>query len=179
MLIVFTGNGKGKTTAAIGQAIRAMGAGKRVFMIQFIKGKDYASGEDCVLNAFEPRLHFEKAGLGFVGILGDMRPLAKHRVAAREALRKAREAALSGGYDLVILDEVNVALDLKLIDLASVLGFLDAVPPSVDVIFTGRHAHSEILARADLITHYEDIWHPYHADVLTGRRAHAKRGIEF
>ena len=179
MLIVFTGNGKGKTTAAIGQAIRAMGAGKRVFMIEFIKGEQYPSGEDCILNAFEPRLHFEKAGLGFVGILGDKLPLKKHRAAAVCALKRAKDAMLSKQYDLFILDEINVALDLKLVTLEELVDFLDAVPAEVDAVFTGRHAHSEILARADLITNYEDVWHPYHPSVVTGQRTSAKRGIEY
>ena len=175
MLIVFTGNGKGKTTAAIGQAIRALGAGKRVFVIQFIKCNKSPSGEDAVLNAFEPRLHFEKGGLGFVGILGDKLPFAKHQAAALKALKKAREAMLSGDYDLVVLDELNVALDLKLVTLADVTSFLDAAPATLDLLFTGRHAHSEVLARADLITNYEDVWHPFR----TQARVPARRGIEF
>ncbi len=175
MLIVFTGNGKGKTTAAIGQAIRALGAGKRVFVIQFIKCKKSPSGEDGVLGAFEPRLHFEKAGLGFVGILGDKLPFAKHQAAAVKALAKAKEAMLSGNYDLLVLDELNVALDLKLVTLESVVEFLDAAPSTVDLLFTGRHAHSEILARADLITNYEDVWHPFR----TQANVPARRGIEY
>jgi cob(I)alamin adenosyltransferase len=175
MLIVFTGNGKGKTTAAIGQAIRALGSGKRVFVIEFIKCKKSPSGEDGVLSAFEPRLHFEKCGLGFVGILGDKLPFAKHRAAAHRALAKAQGAMLSGNYDLLVLDEVNVALDLKLVDLEEVVAFLEAVPANVDLLFTGRHAHSEILARADLITNYEDVWHPFR----TQAQVPARRGIEY
>ncbi len=175
--MVFTGNGKGKTTAAIGQAIRALGQGKRVFMIQFIKSDRYPSGEDAVLPALAAqgsgRLHFEKGGLGFVGILGDELPFAEHQAAAREALARASEAARSGAYDLVILDEVNVALDLRLITLPEVTAFLDGLPEGIDAIFTGRYAHSEVLFRADLATRCEELCHPY------AKHAKAKRGIEY
>ncbi len=177
MLMVFTGNGKGKTTAAIGQAIRALGQGKRVFMIQFIKSTGYPSGEDEVLpelfSRAGGRMHFEKGGLGFVGILGDKLPFEDHKAAARSTLLKAREAARSGDYDLVILDEVNVALGLKLIDLDDVLELLGVVPPSVDIIFTGRNAPSEILSRADLATRCEELSHPYQNKVP------ARKGVEY
>ncbi len=177
MLMVFTGNGKGKTTAAIGQAVRALGQGKRVFMIQFIKSDRYPSGEDTVLPILAAQtpgtLHFEKGGLGFVGILGDDIPFARHAAAARETLAKASDAARSGSYDLVILDEVNVALDLHLLEVADVTAFLDGLPENVDAIFTGRYAHSELLFRADLATRCEELCHPYAA------HAKAKRGIEY
>ncbi len=175
--MVFTGNGKGKTTAAIGQAVRALGQGERVFMIQFIKSDRYPSGEDRVLAgclaAACGQMHFEKAGLGFVGILGDALPREAHRKAAEAALAKARDAACSGAYDLVILDEVNVALDLHLLSLDEVTAFLDAVPDGVDVIFTGRYAHSEILFRADLATRCDELSHVYRRGVP------ARKGIEY
>lgn len=177
MLMVFTGNGKGKTTAAIGQAIRALGQGKRVFMIQFIKSDRYPSGEDGILSGALPAaggtFHFEKAGLGFVGILGDDLPFDAHCDAARAALGKAQAAVRSGEYDLAILDEVNVALDLGLLTLGEVTKFLDEVPAGVDVIFTGRYAHSEILFRADLATKCEELCHPYR------HKVGARKGIEY
>ncbi len=177
MLMVFTGNGKGKTTAAIGQAIRALGQGKRVFMIQFIKSPRYPSGEDDVLPRITApsgqAIHFEKGGLGFVGILGDALPFDEHRTAAEDALGKAAVAAGSGEYDLVILDEVNVALDLHLLALQDVIAFLDAVPEAVDVIFTGRYAHSEVLYRADLATRCDELSHPYRSHIS------ARSGIEY
>lgn len=183
MFMVFTGNGKGKTTAAIGQAIRALGQGKRVFMIQFIKSSGYPSGEDVVLPEIGSlpaligggggTMHFEKGGLGFVGILGDNLPFERHVAAAKETLLKAEEAMLSGDYDLVILDEINVALDLKLIGLSDALAFLDAIPEGMDVIFTGRYAHSEVLFRADLATRCDELSHPYQ------NRVKAKKGVEY
>ena len=177
MFMVFTGNGKGKTTAAIGQAIRALGDGKRVFMTQFIKSHGYPSGEDDILPGMTSKMgghmHFEKGGLGFVGILGDKLPFEEHCAAAVRTLARAEKAMLSGEYDLVILDEINVALDLKLIGLSAALAFLEVVPPSVDVIFTGRYAHSEVLFRADLATRCDELAHPYQNRVL------ARKGVEY
>jgi cob(I)alamin adenosyltransferase len=177
MVMVFTGNGKGKTTAAIGQAIRALGDGKRVFMTQFIKSHGYPSGEDEMLPEMASKkggyMHFEKGGLGFVGILGDKLPFEDHCAAAVATLARAEKAMLSGEYDLVILDEINVALDLKLIGLPAALAFLDLVPPAVDVIFTGRYAHSEVLFRADLSTRCDELAHPYQ------NRVKARKGVEY
>ncbi len=173
MLLVFTGDGKGKTTAAIGQAIRAMGQGKRVFMIQFIKSPGYPSGEDEVLARFRPQMHFEKAGLGFVGILGDDLPFEAHQKAAAKALARAKTVMMSGRYNLMILDEINVALQLRLLALGEVLAFLSAAPPGVDIIFTGRGAHPDITARADLVSDTREVKHPYQL------RVPAKRGIEY
>jgi cob(I)alamin adenosyltransferase len=177
MFMVFTGNGKGKTTAAIGQAIRALGDGKQVFMIQFIKSKGYPSGEDEILphmvSRAGGRMHFEKGGLGFVGILGDKLPFKDHCAAAVATLEKAVLAARSGDYDLVILDEINVALDLGLIELPAALAILDVAPESTDIIFTGRYAHSEVLFRADLATRCEELCHPYQS------RVKARKGVEY
>ncbi len=173
MFLIFTGDGKGKTTAAIGQAMRALGQDKRVFMIQFIKSSGYPSGEDAILSGFGSRMRFEKGGLGFVGIMGDTLPLDAHRKAALNALARAKAAMLSGDYDLVILDEMNVAIQLRLVAIGEALAFLAAAPPGVDVIFTGRSAHPDIVARADLVSEMHEIKHPFRM------RVRAKRGIEY
>jgi cob(I)alamin adenosyltransferase len=177
MFMIFTGNGKGKTTAAIGQAVRALGDGKRVFMTQFIKSHGYPSGEDGMLSGMTSKnggcMHFEKGGLGFVGILGDKLPFKEHCEAAVATLARAEKAMLSGEYDLVILDEINVALDLKLIELSAVLSFLNVIPVTVDVIFTGRYAHTDILSRADLATRCDELAHPYQ------NRVPARKGVEY
>lgn len=174
MLIVFTGEGKGKTTAAVGQAIRALGQKKRVFMIQFIKSSGYASGEDAILSGLSPRMHFEKGGLGFVGIMGDRLPLEKHKEAAEAALAKAKEAGTSGQYDFLILDEINVALHLGLLSLSEVLSFLKTVSAEVDVLFTGRDANPKILELAELVTEFQEIRHPYGVAHVP-----ARRGVEY
>ncbi|MFH1162349.1 MAG: cob(I)yrinic acid a,c-diamide adenosyltransferase [Candidatus Jorgensenbacteria bacterium] len=173
MVLVFTGNGKGKTTAAIGQGIRALGQGKRVFMIQFLKGRGYPSGEDVILSRLGKRFVFKKGGRGFVGILGDKLPRQVHRAAAMKTLAVGERAVRSKRYDLVILDEVNVALGLKLIPKARVLKLMRSVPEGVDLVLTGRGAPREMEARADLVTRCEDVKHPFHGG------AKAKKGIEY
>jgi cob(I)alamin adenosyltransferase len=173
MIIVATGDGKGKTTAAIGQAVRALGHGKRVFFAQFIKCDNYPSGEDNILRGFEGRLTFVKGGKGFVGICGDKLPIAEHRAAARKTFALAEEAARSGNYDMIVLDEVNVAVALKLIAPGEVLEFLDSIPPSCDVVLTGRNADPRVIRKADFVTECVLIKHPYHKKVA------ARKGIEF
>ena len=173
MLLVFTGDGKGKTTAAIGHGIRALGQGKRVFMIQFIKSRSYQSGEDIILSRLGKRFVFKKGGRGFVGILGDMLPRQVHRAAALKTLAEGERALRSKKYDLVILDEINVALTLKLIPKARVLKLMHTVPEGVDLVLTGRGAPREMEVRADLVTRCEDVKHPYHWG------AKARKGIEY
>jgi len=173
MLIVATGDGKGKTTAAIGQAIRALGHGKKVFFAQFIKSDKYPSGEDVILRRIKKNLTFIKGGEGFVGILGDTLPLEMHKAAAMRTLTLAQDAAVSGKYDLVILDEANVAVSLGLITKEALCAFLDAVPCACDVVITGRNADSRVLDRADFVTDCVEVKHPFH------NKVHAREGIEF
>src|SRR3989338_3269163 len=123
MLIIFTGNGKGKTTASLGQALRAVGEGKKVLMVQFIKGP-WKSGEDESYKKLEPDFKLVKMGKGFVGILGDTLPREEHEKAAEDALEYARKEAESGRWDMLILDEVNNAVSLNLISVQKVLEFL-------------------------------------------------------
>jgi len=180
MLIVFTGNGKGKTTAALGQALRSVGRGKRVLMVQFIKGP-WKSGEDFIeiIRTDDPekrrdnRFKIVKKGLGFVGILGDTLPREKHAEAAREALRYAREEIGKEEWGLIILDEVNVAVSLGLLTAEEVLAAVKDLPPEKFVIFTGRGAPQEFIDRADLVTEMKEIKHPFNDGKL------AKIAIEF
>src|SRR3989344_6319884 len=123
MLIVITGNGKGKTTSAWGQALRAVGEGRRVLMYQFIKGP-WKSGEDASAKRLSPHFKLIKGGKGFVGILGDPYPRAVHIKAAEKTWKEIKHAVTSGKYHLVIADELNVALSLKLLKLKDVLPFL-------------------------------------------------------
>ena len=173
MLYIFTGNGKGKTTAALGQAIRAVGEGKRVLMVQFIKGP-WKSGEDFLARGLEPHFRLVKMGKGFVGILGDSLPREEHEKAAEDALNFAAQEAESGHWDLIILDEVNNAVSLHLISVADVIAFLDIANNKVEhIILTGRDAPQEFIDRADLVTEMHDIKHPYHKGVK------GKRGLEY
>ena len=173
MLYVFTGNGKGKTTAALGTAMRAVGEGKRVIMVQFIKGP-WKSGEDVFATGLEPRFKLVKKDKGFVGILGDTLPREEHISAAEDALAYAQKEAESGNWDIIILDEVHNAVHLGLITKEDVCDFLDAVGDTLEhIILTGRDAVQEIIDRADLVTEMRDIKHPYHKGVK------AKRGLEY
>lgn len=172
MILIFTGSGKGKTTAALGQALRSVGNGKKIKMIQFIKGS-WESGEEKSAKKLAPNFELVKGGIGFVGILGDKHPRSAHEEAARKTWWLCKEAAESGKYDMVIMDEINVALDLKLIDAEEVKTFLKSAPKDTDLILTGRGAPEWLIDMADLVTEMKDIKHPYDIGV------EAKKGIEF
>lgn len=164
LVIVYTGDGKGKTTAALGCALRALGHGWRVLVVQFLKGEwPIVFGELESAKRFD-RLEILQLGKGFVKIMGDKKPLDEHRAAARQALALARAKILSGNYDLVVLDEINCALDTvdeELLDVADVLDLIEKKPPSVHLVLTGRNARPEIIDRADLVTEMKEIKHPY------------------
>ncbi|MBI2056393.1 MAG: cob(I)yrinic acid a,c-diamide adenosyltransferase [Candidatus Sungbacteria bacterium] len=173
MLYIFTGNGKGKTTAALGQAMRAVGEGKKVLMVQFIKGP-WKSGEDEAHRKLAPDFLLVKMGKGFVGILGDALPREEHERAAREALGYARSEAESGKWDIIILDEINNAMSLNLISKEKVLEFADFAKDRCEhIILTGRDAPQEFLDHADLVTEMNDVKHPYYEGVK------GKRGLEY
>jgi len=172
MVVVFTGSGKGKTTASLGAAVRAVGRGQRVLMVQFIKGP-WKSGEDFIdvkrkeqgvkggqLGSFT----IKKMGLGFVGILGDKLPREDHERAAKEALVYIREEMPN--YDMVIMDEVNVAVSLKLIGVEEVLKLLEGVEDTKIVLLTGRGAPQEFIDAADLATEMREVKHPYNSGNL-------------
>jgi cob(I)alamin adenosyltransferase len=173
MHVAFTGNGKGKTTAAIGNAIRIIGADKRALMVQFIKGP-WVSGEDKSAERLGPDFRIIKTGKGFVGMLGDTLPIEEHQKAAEEGLRIAKKEIASGDWHLLMLDEVHNAIALGLIGTAQVIAFLDYAKGKVEhVITTGRDAPKEIIEHADLVTEMKEIKHPYQ----TGR--FAEKGLDF
>ena len=173
MLLVFTGDGKGKTTAALGNALRLLGAGKQALMVQFIKGP-WESGEHKSVVRLNPDFKIIRTGKGFVGILGDNLPIAEHQRAADEGFAVARREIASGKYHLLILDEVHNAVSLKLASLSFLLAFLDYAKDKVEyIITTGRDAPEEVLNRADLVTEMKDIKHPLRKGEL------AKKGLDF
>jgi cob(I)alamin adenosyltransferase len=154
---VYTGDGKGKTSAAFGLALRAIGRGLKVYIVQFIKGGfDY--GELYVVDKL-PNLTLKAFGRGrFV----TRKPPDEVDVAlAEEAFNLAKEVVESGEYDMVILDEINVALSLKLISLEKVLDLIKRKPEHVELVLTGRYAPNEIIEAADLVTEMREIKHPY------------------
>lgn len=171
MVIVFTGDGKGKTTASLGQMVRIVGQDRKALMLQFIKGP-WIAGEDKFAKKI-PEFEIIKGGKGFVGILGDTIPFEEHKEAAQKTLAKAKEEIQSQKWDLVVLDEVNVAVSLKLIEAEDVLDILKDLPMHKFVILSGRDAPKSFIDRADLATEMREIKHPYADGEL------ALKGVEF
>lgn len=161
---MYTGEGKGKTSAALGGIFRALGHGRRVLMIQFYKGEwPIVFGELESAKRHE-KLEILQLGRGFVGIMGDKKPLEEHRLAAREALAAAKEKIFSGRYDLVVLDEILYATghrEVALIETAAVVEIISKRPEAVSLILTGRGAPAEIIEVADLVTEMKEIKHPF------------------
>jgi len=172
LVIVYTGHGKGKTTAALGMCVRAAGYKKKVRIIQFIKGT-WKYGEMDGIKLLEPYVEMEQRGKGFVGIVDDKEDISTHIRAAAEALEYSREAVMSGKYDHVILDEINVALQLNLIKVEDVLKLIDDKPSELHLILTGRDAPQELIERADLVTEMKEIKHPFQKGIL------AQQGVDY
>lgn len=172
LVIVYTGDGKGKTTAALGLCIRAAGYDKKVCIVQFIKGS-WKYGEIEGIKKLASNVELHRKGLGFVGIMDDKLDKSEHVRAAGEALKFAGEQMLSGRYEIMILDEINVAVKLGLIEVEDVLKLIDKKPDELDLVLTGRNAAEKIIDRADLVTEMREIKHPFQKGVK------AKKGIDF
>ena len=165
---VYTGNGKGKTTAAIGLTVRALGAGMRVFFAQFIKGGRY-SEIDMLERMGGGALVCRQYGLGcFI----TREAVEEDKRAAQAGMQDVRRAMLSGEYQLIVLDEANVAVKIGLLETDDLIRLIDQKPPMVELLFTGRGAPEELIMRADLVTEMTEIKHYYKSGVM------ARRGIE-
>jgi len=164
LVVVITGNGKGKTTSALGMALRACGHGMRVCIIQFMKG-DLYSGEWDGVRHLDCAIELISTGKGFCGIQGNPYSRAEHRANAQEALKLARQRIASGEVDLLILDEINNALRLKLVDLNQVMELLDKRPRLMHLILTGRDAPPELIERADTVSEVVEIKHAFRKDI--------------
>lgn len=169
IVLVYTGNGKGKTTAAMGQALRALGHGFKVLVIQFMKGKKY--GEVLCAEKLLPNLKIIPCGLDSFVMKDNPAPVDIEL--ARQGLKLAKEAIASGEYQMVILDEINVALDFKLIPLEEVLDLIRNKPDEIDLVLTGRYAPQEIIDLADTVSEVKEIKHHYSQGVKE------RAGIEF
>jgi cob(I)alamin adenosyltransferase len=167
MVHVYTGNGKGKTTAAIGSAIRAVGAGFRVLIVQFIKNGDYS--EIKALNKFSDSITIKQFGLGHF-IKG--MPSAEDFNAAQIGIEETETMTRSGNYGMVILDEANVAVKLGLFSVEDLLYIIDNKPDNVELIITGRGAEQKLIEKADLVTEMKEIKHYFRNGVM------ARVGIE-
>ena len=171
-VIVYTGKGKGKTTAALGIVLRAVGHGQKVAMIQFIKGEWYY-GELSSSKRLEPEFEMIAAGKGFVGIIDDDHTIEDHQKAAKEAINLVNEKLATGIYNVMILDEVNYAVKLGLIRVEDVLGVIATKPEETTLVLTGNHADEKIIEAADLVTEMREIKHPYQKGIK------ARKGVDF
>ena len=169
LVFVYTGGGKGKTTAAMGQALRAVGHGLKVLVIQFMKGKKY--GEVIACEKFLPGITVRLCGLDSFVMRENPAPVDVEL--ARQGVGIAAKALTSDEYNMVILDEINVVLDFKLVPLSEVVEIIKARAPKVDVILTGRYAPPEIIELADTVSEINDIKHHYAAGMKE------RAGIEY
>jgi len=166
---LFTGNGKGKTSAALGVVLRAAGQGLRVHIIYFMKG-DYPYGERNALSHL-PNVSFQS--FGHLHFINPEDVKEEEREQARQALRAAGQAIGSGDFDLVVLDEVNLAAAWNLIDVDDVLRLIEEKPDSVELILTGRRADERLVEKADLVTEMVEIKHPFR------RGIEARKGFDY
>ncbi len=158
---IYTGNGKGKTTAALGLSLRALGRGLRVCFFQFIKGGG-PYGEQLIAEKLAPAFTLIQTGRpGWV----NTKDISEDRRLAQDALQQAREAMLSGDYDLFVCDEINGAVGFGLIDVDQVLELMQVKPERVELILTGRNADERVIKGADLVTEMRELKHYYQAGV--------------
>jgi len=172
LVIVYTGKGKGKTTAALGMALRAVGHDRKICMIQFIKGS-WHYGEMTSSKLLEPQFELVAVGKGFVGILDDKSPREEHVKIAQEAVQISRGKIQSKKYDIVILDEINYAVNLGLVEVNDVLDLIKIKPSTLHLVLTGNYASDEIISAADLVTEMKEVKHPFQVGIK------AKKGIDY
>ena len=169
LVIVITGNGKGKTTSAFGQALRAAGQGLKVFIMQFMKGRDY--GEYKAVRKYLPQITIRRSGLDSFVMRDNPAPVDIEL--ARRGFAAVKKAAASGKYDMLILDEINVAVDFKLIPLEELISFIKNKPPALDLVLTGRYAPRALVKLADTVSEVKEIKHHYAAGIKD------RAGIEY
>jgi len=165
---LYTGNGKGKTTAALGQALRAAGAGMKTFIAQFVKGMPY--GELEVIQNYLPGIVVKQYGRGCFIING---PTEEDIRAAQAGLFEVSSIIADGAYDLIVLDEICIALHFNLLSLEYLLSVLRSKPAGTEIILTGRYAPAELIELADLVTEMKEVKHYYQSGV------EARKGIEY
>ena len=172
LVIIMTGKGKGKTTAGLGIALRAVGHGMNVCVISFLKGTLY-SGEIDGIKRLAPNVEFHLTGKGFCMTRGDKYPFDVHRDRAQKAIALAKKKISSGAFDIVMLDEINNAVDLQLVDLSQVFALIEQKPSSMHLVLTGRNAHPELIKKAHTVTEMRELKHAY----LQG--IEPQKGIDF
>jgi len=169
LVLVHTGNGKGKSSSAFGVVARALGWGNQVGVVQFIKGK-WVTGERQFFEKFPDQVHWFTMGDGFTWNTQD---LESDTAAAQAAFNKAKEMMASGDYDLIVLDEINIALRYDYLDVNDVVAGVDARASRTSVILTGRDAKQELMDYADLVSDMQEVKHPFQKGI------NAQKGIDF
>ncbi|MBN2059721.1 MAG: cob(I)yrinic acid a,c-diamide adenosyltransferase [Deltaproteobacteria bacterium] len=172
LIIVYTGDGKGKTTAAMGMALRGVGHGHKILMIQFIKGS-WKSGELEAVKRLYPYFEILPMGKGFIYPTEGRGPTSEDMMAINNAWAFFVEKLNSNEYDTIILDEINNVIHYNLLDINKVLGALTHKPEGLNIVLTGRGAHKKIIYMADLVTEMKEVKHPYQKGVS------AQKGIEY
>lgn len=171
LVIIYTGHGKGKTTAALGLVLRAVGYKKRCLIVQF--GKNWFTGELVGIKKLSPLVKMIQGGKGFVGILGDKLPLEEHKKAARDTFDLLYKEVISGKWDVVVADEIMGAIYSGLLPVSFGEKLIKDKPQNLDLVLTGRNAPSKLTNLADLVTEMKEVKHPYQKGIL------AKKGVDF
>ena len=171
LVIVYTGDGKGKTTAALGLALRAVGSGFKVMILQFVKGS-WKSGELTAVEALKPNVEIKQLGIGFV-TWHPKRPYEEHLEAAEKAWKLCKEIVQSDKYDLIVLDEINNATRFDLIPVDEVLKLIQTKPQRLNLVLTGRGADPRIIEVADVVTEMKVIKHNF------DKGEWARKGLDF
>jgi len=172
LLMIFTGNGKGKTSAALGTAFRAVGQGMKVLMVQFIKGSWHYGELDTAKMLGDDRFQIIPMGRGFVKV-GTEKPDPEDVELVRRAWEYGKEKLFAGQHDLLVFDEINYAIHYGMLPAEEVSEALGKRPENVHVILTGRNAHSSLVEVADLVTEMKEIKHPFQKGIM------AERGIDY
>jgi cob(I)alamin adenosyltransferase len=172
LVLCYTGNGKGKTTAALGLCVRAAGYNLKTLIWQFIKGS-WHYGELDGIKRLAPYVELRQKGEGFVGIVDDKKPREVHREAALKALAEVKSEISSGQWNIVILDEIFVGCKLGFLTADDLLELISVKPADIHLVMTGRDAPAEVLEVADLVTEMTEIKHPYQKGEL------AQKGIDY
>ncbi len=171
LVILYTGEGKGKTTAALGLILRAVGYKKKCLMIQF--GKAWFTGELVGIKKLSPLVKIIQGGKGFLNILGDKVPLKKHKLAAKQAFDILYKEVISDSWDIVVADEIVGSAAAGVLPEELVVKLISDKPSRLDLILTGHHASKQLIKMADLVTEMKEIKHPFQQGIL------AKKGIDF
>lgn len=171
LVIIYTGEGKGKTTAALGLALRAVGYKKRVLIVQF--GKIWFTGEVLGIKRLKPYVKLIQGGRGFVKILNDRLPKKEHQKAARETCQMLHQEVIFGKWDVIIADEIVGAVAAKVLPSSLMMKLIKDKPQNLDLVLTGHHASKSLIKKADLVTEMVMVKHPFEKGIL------AKAGIDY